>query len=237
MIVHVLVIQHPGGGTAGVFADEAAARGVRLTAWTPGAGEAEPAPAAGFDALVVLGGDQNVTEAHRFPYLRDEIALLQDALARERPVLGVCLGHQLLAAAAGAQVRRAPRLELGFHPVTRTAAGHADPLLTALPARVSAYHWHSYEVDPGDRPPLAASDVSVQALRFGPAAWGVQFHPEVTEAILAQWYADGSAHPDLRAAGGDPERWLADPAVRADLQAWMGHGRALFGRFLELAAR
>jgi GMP synthase (glutamine-hydrolysing) len=231
--MRLLVIQHPDGGTAGVFAVEAEARGVALETWTPGEGEPEPA-VAGYDGVVVLGGGQNVEEADRHPFLTHEIAVLQDVLARAQPVLGVCLGHQLLAAASGATVRRAPRLEFGLHAVARTPAGAADPLVSVLPDAFTAYGWHSYEVDPAGLTPLAESGVSPQALRFGPAAWGVQFHPEVDRAIIAEWYAGWEAD-DALPRDFDPDAELA--AVDGpELDAWNALGRALFGRFAELAA-
>jgi len=235
--MHVLVLAHPDGGTAGVFADEAAARGVTLTTWMPGAGEAEPPrPVETYDAVLVLGGGQNVTEADRFPYLRAELAALDGVLRRAQPVLGVCLGHQLLGAAAGAPVRRTSRLEMGFHDVVLTAEGTVDPLLCVLPEAFVGYGWHSYEVDPAGRVPLARSAVSPQALRYGPVAWGVQFHPEVNPAILRDWYADTASDADVAASGLDPERALEELLADARLTAWMATGRRLFGRFLDLAA-
>ncbi len=236
MTMSVLVIQHPDGGTAGVFAKEAATRRVTLVPWTPGAGEAIPDRIETFDAVVVLGGGQNVEEADRFPYLRDEIALLRGVLAREQPVLGVCLGHQLLGAATGATIRRSARLEMGFHEVTQTEAGATDPLFRALPDRFTAYGWHSYEVAPSERPALATSVVSLQGLRFGPVAWGVQFHPEVTREILTGWYEDWEADGDLVRSGFDLEAALAALDADHDLDRWMAHGHALFGHFLTLAA-
>jgi GMP synthase (glutamine-hydrolysing) len=234
--VHVLVIAHPDGGTAGVFADEAEARGVTLTTWMPGAGEdAPPAPIASYDGVVVLGGGQNVTEAERYPYLRVEIAALRDVIARGQPVLGVCLGHQLLGAAADLTVRRSRRIEMGFHDVQRTATGAADPLISVLPPVFTAYGWHSYEVDPDGQTALAGSDVSMQAVRYGPAAWGVQFHPEVTPAILRDWYADWQSDADLLDSGFDPDVELDRLLTGDDLPAWMAAGRRLFGRFVELA--
>jgi len=234
--MHVLVLAHPDGGTAGVFADEAAARGVTLTTWMPGAGEvAPPRPVETYDAVLVLGGGQNVTEADRFPYLRAELAVLGEVLRRAQPVLGVCLGHQLLGAAAGATVRRTARLEMGFHAVALTAEGGADPLLSVLPEAFAGYGWHSYEVDATGRVPLARSAVSPQALRYGPAAWGVQFHPEVNPAILRDWYADTASDADVVASGLDPERALRELLEDPRLPAWMATGRRLFGRFLDLA--
>jgi len=234
--MRVLVLAHPDGGTAGVFADEAAARGITLDTWTPGAREAAPpGDVTAYDAVVVLGGGQNVMEADRHPYLYDELAVLRGVLERGQPVLGVCLGHQLLAAAAGATVRRGPRLEMGFHPVELTPDGAADPLVSCLPATFTAYGWHSWEVDPAGRPPLARSAVSPQAVRYGPAAWGVQFHPEVTPAILRDWYADIASDPDVVATGLDAGAALEELLAGPRLEEWMALGRRLFGRFADLA--
>lgn len=234
--MRVLVLAHPDGGTAGVFADEAGARGVALDTWMPGAGEAAPpGDVAAYDAVVVLGGGQNVMEADRHPYLHEEIAVLRDVLARSQPVLGVCLGHQLLAAAAGDTVRRSPRLEIGFHPVELTPDGAADPLISCLPQAFTAYGWHSWEVDPTGRPPLARSAVSTQALRYGPAAWGVQFHPEVTPGILRDWYADIASDPDVVASGLEARTALDALLAGSRLADWMALGRTLFGRFVDLA--
>ena len=143
-------------------------------------------PPESYDALVVLGGGMNVHEADRRPYLRDEIALLEETLAARRPVLGVCLGAQLLAAAAGAEMHRARTPEIGWREVELCSAAAADHVVGALPRRFTAFQWHSYAFDiPFGAVELARNEVCPQAYRLGDAAWGVQFHPEVTEAILA----------------------------------------------------
>src|SRR5881409_2525108 len=114
--MRILAVLHPGGGHGGVLRERAAAAGAELVEWTPGAGEPEPA---GADALVVFGGGMNVRDAERLPWLRGEIELLRDALAAGTPVLGICLGGPLLAAAAGAEVRRASTPEIGWCDVER----------------------------------------------------------------------------------------------------------------------
>ena len=120
--MRVLCIRHPGGGHAGVLGERAEAAGHQLDQWTPATGEPAPAPPDSYDALVVLGGGMNVHEAGRHPYLRSEVALLEEALADGRPVLGVCLGAQLLAAAAGGQVHRARTPEIGWREVELSSA-------------------------------------------------------------------------------------------------------------------
>src|SRR5262245_6016742 len=112
-LVRILCIRHPGGGHAGVMGQSATAAGHVTDDWTPSTEAAPPSPAESYDGLFVLGGGMNVTEAARKPYLRTEIGVLEAALARSQPVLGVCLGSQLLATAAGAAVHRARTPEIG----------------------------------------------------------------------------------------------------------------------------
>jgi GMP synthase (glutamine-hydrolysing) len=167
--------------------------------------------------------------------MQGEIELLRDALAAAEPVLGVCLGAQLLAVAAGAEVRRARAPEIGWFTVERTAAGAEDPLLGRLPPSFLAYEWHSYAFDlPAKAVELARTPVCPQAFRLGDRAWGVQFHPEVTPDIVREWSEDYESDPDAVRQGFDPAGALAEAQER--LPAWMDIGRALFDGFLAAAA-
>ena len=230
--MRVLGVLHPGGGSSGLLAGCAAAAGHELVEWNPGRGEHMPAPLDDFGALVVFGGGMNVRDADRLPWLGGEVELLRDAVQSGLPALGICLGAQLLAAAAGAEVRRASAPEIGWFDVTRTAG---DPVLDALPERFLAYEWHSYTFElPAGAIELARSEVCSQAFRLGGAAWGVQFHPEVTPAIVDFWAHDFESDPDAIAHDFLP---AAHIALADDLlPAWMEIGRALFDAFLATAA-
>jgi GMP synthase (glutamine-hydrolysing) len=233
--MRILSIRHPGGGHSGLLAERAREAGHELVEWTPGAGEPIPGPRGAYDALAVFGGGMNVHEAARLPWMQGEIELLRDALAIGEPVLGVCLGAQLLAVAAGAEVRRADAPEIGWFDVERTEAGAADPLLGRLPQRFCAYEWHSYEFDlPAGAVELARTPVCPQAYRLGDRAWGVQFHPEVTPDIVREWSEDFESDPDAVRQGFDPAAALAEAERR--LPEWMDVGRALFDGFLAAAA-
>jgi GMP synthase-like glutamine amidotransferase len=152
------------------------------------------------------------------------------------PVLGVCLGAQLVAAAAGAEVRRGPTPEIGWFEVELTAAGTLDPVLGRLPERFTAYEWHSYVFDlPAGAVELARSAVCPQAFRLGDTAWAVQFHPEVTPEIVREWALDYESDPDAVHLGLEPAAHLAVAGRR--LPEWMKLGRRLFDGFLEAAAR
>ncbi|MCU0313044.1 MAG: type 1 glutamine amidotransferase [Solirubrobacteraceae bacterium] len=229
-MARILAITHPGGGTSGVFHDGAARAGAALEEWCPAHAPEPPAPLHAYAALLVLGGDQNVAEQDRFPYLTGELELLAAWLESGRPAFGVCLGAQLIAAAGGGEVVRAPERELGWLEVELLPAGREDPVLGFGAPAFTAFQWHSWAVEP---PPgavaLAASPVCLQAFRLG-AAWGVQYHPEVTAAILEDWIAD------LHGEAGDPLTRERDAAaIRAGmaphLERWNAYGTELFRRF------
>jgi GMP synthase-like glutamine amidotransferase len=233
--MRVLGVRHPGGGTCGLLAEQCEAGGHDLVEWIPGAGEAMPAPLAELDAVAVFGGGMNVRDAERLPWMRAEVELLRDALQERVPVIGVCLGAQLLAAAAGAEVRRSPSPEIGWFDVARTDEGAGDPLLGSLPARFLAYEWHSYAFAlPAGSVELARSAACSQAFRLGEHAWGVQFHPEVVPEIVREWALDYRSDPDAIAMGFDPPAHIAEAAER--LPAWMEIGRTLFDAFLTAAS-
>ena len=230
--VRLLVIEHEDEAGLGVFAEPITDRGWELRKWRPTDGE--PAPSrSGFDAVIALGGAMNADENDRHPWIDDEIALLRDGLRHDLPILGVCLGSQLLAAAAGAKPTRANRAEIGWFEVELGSDGAADPLLSALPSRFEAFQWHSYAApSPPGAVALARSPVCLQAFRAGDHAWGIQFHAEVTEADALTWTAHHADDPAFAANGLDPQRFAAD--IRERMPAWNEKGRRLCDRFCAL---
>ena len=230
--MRILSVLHPGGGHSGLLREQARHAGHELLEWRPADGDERPEDA---DAIAVFGGGMNVVDAGELPWLRSEIAMLRDALEDGTPVLGVCLGSQLLAAAAGARVARAARPEIGWFPVERTDAAAADPVLGALPARFTAYQWHSWTFAvPEGAVELARSPVCPQAYSLGARAWGVQFHPEVTRDLLDAWIADTASDPDAVAQGYAA---VARIGLAERLAAWNALGRVLFDGWLGAAAR
>jgi GMP synthase (glutamine-hydrolysing) len=182
--------------------------GLTIERWYPAA-QPPPDGLGGYAAVIAMGGETNPDQDDRFPWLGAERALLADAVRRELPVLGVCLGAELLAQAAGGRSDRLAAPAIGWVEVERAPEAAADPLLGALPERFCTFEWHGFGFTP---PPggvlLAAGDGRPQAFRHGERAWGVQFHPEVDAGIVGGW-ASG-APGALRAAGVDPERLLAE---------------------------
>jgi GMP synthase-like glutamine amidotransferase len=231
--VRALAIVQQADAGPGVFVEATAARGDELDEWLIAEGE-PPADPLGYDAVMTFGGAMNVDQESEHPWLGDQKALLRGLLRSEVPLLGVCLGAQLLAEAAGEEPRRADRPEIGWHPVELTGAGSEDPLLGSLPSAFDAFQWHSYEMGLEDAEVLARSDVCAQAVRFGPVAWAIQFHAEVSEDDALSWIADYRSDPDAVAIGIAPEALAAE--TRERIVAWNQLGRALCARFLDLAA-
>ena len=224
--MRVLAVVHQDDAGPGVFADAVRARGDSLEVWRPDRGDAPPSE---FDALMVFGGAMNVGDP--LPWLAPEKAFLREVVGAATPVLGVCLGAELLAEAAGGSVRRVDRPEIGWYEVA--VDGGSDPLMAGLPERFTAFGWHSYEAVP---PPagvaLARSPDSLQAFRLdGAPAWGIQFHAEVSPADMRFWIENFHTDPD--AAGLDPEAVLAESEPRLD--EWNELGRTLCARFLDAA--
>ena len=180
------------------------------------------------DGIICFGGAQSITEIDRHPYLLEEAELLRLAVARGIPVLGVCLGGQLLAHALGGTVSRLPRRCVTWAELRHTAG---DPLIDALPDPVYALHWNedALEPPPGATELLERGGLGCAAFRFG-SAWGVQFHPDVDGPTLEHWYATYGAW--LTEAGIDEA--AARAADARGLPGQQDLADALFGGFAEL---
>jgi len=233
----VLLVQHAASEGPGLLAQSLEQRRLPLRLVRPDRGESVPRSAANSAAIIILGGPMGVYEADRFPHLRDEITLAADALRRGVPILGVCLGAQILAAAVGARAYHGPAREIGWLPVTLTSAGRVDPLLGLLPSEATVFHWHGDTFDPPHGATHLASSrlYPQQAFRLPPNAWGVQFHPEITEDMVADWAA--CAHRDEAAAfGGETGAARMRAEARRHVPALAEQVAALGLAFLSLSA-
>jgi GMP synthase-like glutamine amidotransferase len=142
-------------------------------------------------ALIVLGGAMGANDDLRHPFLSDLKNLIRSVVAARTPYLGICLGGQLLASALGAKVVPNRWEELGTLDVALVQEGKADRLFGGIASRFSTFQWHHDSFDLPEGAVLLASSVACphQAFRVGDSAWGLQFHPEVTEAIIRDWCA------------------------------------------------
>lgn len=182
--------------------------------------------------VLVMGGPMGVYEASRYPFLLDELRLLRARLEARRPSLGICLGAQLLAAAAGARVYPGTHgWELGVMPISLTPDGRKDLAFAPLPASLDVAQWHEDTFDPVPGATLLASTERYpqQAFRIG-SSYGLQFHPELTPEHLGSWLR--AAPGDVKEAGRDveaveredlPGLSAAQPAVRGLLDRLARH--------------
>jgi GMP synthase (glutamine-hydrolysing) len=230
-----LAVQHAAHEPLGTIETVLRERGVSIELLRPYAGDVVPKTLDGFDGLVVMGGPMGVYEADQFPFLADEVRLLKNALEANRPVLGICLGCQLLAAAAGARVYASGRQEIGWYPLSLAPAAADDRLFHGLPVTTNAFHWHGDTFDaPAGSVLLASSEMTVQqAFRLGSNAYGLQFHLEVTTPIVEEFAA--SSVQDLQRHGIDP-RGLVEGA-RESGAALEAIARTVFGRWADFLPR
>jgi GMP synthase (glutamine-hydrolysing) len=192
-----------------------------------------PKTLTGYDAIISCGGTANTHESDIYPWIDEEIALLREALGDGTPVMGLCLGAQLLAKAAGGSVHRSEPSEVGWVEVSTAPAAAADPVLGGVPAAFTAMQWHHYacELPPG-AVELARNETCLQAFRLGEAAWGTQFHIEVTRDILLTWMRWGS--DELTKAGYTEERYVAE--LDRYIERHEAIGRGMAERFADIAA-
>lgn len=233
--MRVLAIVHQADAGAGVFAAAVAAAGHQLEQWRLPESPEPPAGPFGYDAVLTLGGAMNADQREQHPWLAEEERLLRELIERGKPLLGLCLGSQLVAAAAGAAVGRAPRPEIGWHRVELTGEGRRDPLLGALTPGFEAFQWHSYQFAlPAGAVALAQSEVCLQGARVGERAWALQFHPEVSAADAARWIEDYRSDEDAVRIGIDPVALAAE--TKAKIGAFNQLGRELCERWLAQAS-
>ena len=217
--MRVLSVVHELDAGAGVFGD--------FPMWVPSSGP----PPDDFDALMVFGGSMHVDHDGEHPWLEPEKDFLREQLRRGTPILGVCLGSQLLAEAAGATPYRADEPEIGWFDIEITEAGAADPVIGPLAPSVELFEWHHYVAPlPPGAVELARTPACVQAFRIeGKPAWGLQFHAEVTRENLFSWL-DAWDESEAVETSLDPDAIRAESELRIDEQNDIG--RRLAERFL-----
>lgn len=231
-MAEVLVVQHAAVESVGLIGEILRARGHTLRILRAFLGEVLPGSLEGVAGLVLMGGPMGVYEEDRYPFLRAGLRLIEEALRRDLPILGVCLGSQLLAAALGARVRPGSHPEVGWLPVELEEAAAEDRLFSGLPRRFVAFHWHGDVFDvPAGATGLARSERTPhQAFRYGDRAYGLLFHLEVDGSTVR---AMVEAFPeDLLRAGVDPEE--VSSAAERYLPGLRSCGAVVFGRWADL---
>lgn len=196
----------------------------------------------GYDGLVVLGGPMGVYEDDLYPFIRQEISLLKDAVKKNIPVLGICLGAQLLAKAAGADVYKGTKKEIGWYEITLNEQGKRDMLFIGLPDKFTVFQWHGDTFDFGkDLNPVAGTFLASselfqnQIIKVGKNAYGLQFHLEVTEEMIRNWINVNDRELNFVKDYINPETILRDTSRHID--TIHRYGDVVFSRFLNLLQR
>jgi GMP synthase (glutamine-hydrolysing) len=201
---------------------------LELDAWEPAWPELEEVC-----GVVAFGGAMNVDETDRFPYLARERTFVRECVDRGIPLLGICLGAQLLARALDARVMRSPVREIGFTAISLTPAGAADPLLSAFDDDTLVFHWHedTFQLPPGGELLATGEAIPLQAYRVGERAWGLQFHLEIDRNEMEGWIAE--AGDDLEETWGKSKETLRAEAG-LHLAGQSERARAAFRGFAEV---
>jgi GMP synthase (glutamine-hydrolysing) len=199
------VFRHIPFETLGLIAEALSSAGFEYVYIDMGASDA-PASLAAYDAVISMGGPTSAND--ELPFLKQEMVCMREAVAAGKPVLGICLGSQIIAKALGASVYRNACKEIGWFPIRFTEAAGTDPLFAGFSGPETVFHWHGETFDlPEGAEWLAWSDKTRhQAFRYGSNVYGLQFHLEVTPEIVIDWIhqPDNSSDVDARVAALDP---------------------------------
>lgn len=218
-MTHCIAIQHVPFEDLGSFAPVLREAGMRLQYWRAGVDRFDAAAFLAADLAVVLGGPIGVYEADRYPFIDDELRLITQRLAAGKPLLGICLGAQLIAAAAGARVYPGPAKEIGWGPVSLSEAGRGSPLAPLAEPEAQVLHWHGDTFDLPAGAELLASTALVphQAFSLGSHTLALQFHAEVDPVTLESWLIGHTC--ELSHAGIDP-RDIRTAGAQHGAAAW-----------------
>jgi GMP synthase-like glutamine amidotransferase len=196
--------------------------------------QGDPIPEHLGDGLIVLGGPMGVYEENQFPWMTLELDAIRKCLASSRPVLGICLGSQMLAHAAGAQVFRGALPEVGWYPIEMTAQGRLDPLLMGLPGQFEAFHWHgdTFTLPPGAGRLASSHYYPNQVFKIGSNSYGFQCHLEVTGEMVKSWASIYAKELTPQGGPNRPER--IEDHLSENARSLRAIGEKVFGRFAAL---
>jgi GMP synthase (glutamine-hydrolysing) len=210
-----LVLRHVQAEGLGLLANVLRERGIHHRYLDLPRGEPPPRDLRGVGGLIVLGGPMAIYEADRHPFLATESALVERALTAGRPVLGVCLGAQMIASVLGARVYPGEKREVGWAPITLTDDGRDDPVFGVLDPGLTVFHMHgdTYELPPDGRNLARSAVYEQQAFSWGDLVYGLQFHLEFTDTMVARLASEPESRAYITGAGVDPQAIVAESAA------------------------
>jgi GMP synthase (glutamine-hydrolysing) len=229
----VCVVQNAECENLGILGELLQARGITIRYVRPYEGERVPRRAYKYDAVIVLGGPMGVYDKKHYPYLTQEMHFISHAVGENIPVLGICLGSQLLAAALGAAVTKAVTYkEIGWIPVQWAPEAAKDKLLDGQKQEFNSFQWHGdvFELPRGAVSLARSEKTEHQAFRYGDRAYGFMFHLEVTPKIIEEMLRNGKT--DLKTEGVKAKDVQAETA--RNLAALQEMGRAVLQRWVNL---
>ncbi|MXZ48691.1 MAG: type 1 glutamine amidotransferase [Candidatus Dadabacteria bacterium] len=189
-----------------------------------------------YDGLVVLGGPMNVDEIEEYPYLVPETESIREFIEMDAPVLGVCLGSQLIAKALGARIRKNPEKEIGWYDVSPTEEGGEDRLMGAFGAVEKVFQWHgdTFEIPPGAVHLATSPACANQAFRYGDKVYGFQFHLEVDAPMIERWLVTPVNKKEIEELGGKINPDVIRSETPKHIDALSDLSRRTFGGFIDL---
>src|SRR3990167_4960977 len=231
----ILVLQHVKSEGLGIIGKALGQRGIAVDFLKIFKGDRIPKSINGYDGLIVLGGPMGVYEEDVYPFIKDEITLIKNALKNNVTVLGICLGAQLLAKAAGADVYKGKKKEIGWYKVKLTDEGKREGLFIGLPEEFTVFQWHGdtwgqiSNLSPAKR--LALSELFPhQIIKVGKNAYGLQFHLEVTAEMIKEWIDVNDKELASVKAYINPKKILKD--TPENIETIHRYGEIVFLRFL-----
>lgn len=227
-----LIVTHLADRQTGLVRGCLQGAGLTVTGWNP-LDDQPPPTLDEIAGIVSLGGRMSATAIDRYPFLAAEVKLMRAALAAEVPILGMCLGAQLLAVASGGAVSRMERLYVGWPELSMLEAARVDPVFGGLPSGLPVLKWHEDTIAVSEDAVLLATTAPVPGatlFRVGPAAWGSQMHLELTPPMLLDgWLSEPEGIGEIESAGHAIDRFRVESARR--LQRQMAESKPIFSRF------
>ncbi|MBE9531576.1 MAG: gamma-glutamyl-gamma-aminobutyrate hydrolase family protein [Proteobacteria bacterium] len=229
-----LVLQHVAHEGLGTIYSELVSRKIRAEYVRLYMGQEVPAELDDYSCLIIMGGPMGAYDEEKYPYITDELKLIGQALERDIPVLGICLGAQLMARAAGSVVYQGDTKEIGWYGLSLTADGLKDPLFGELPEEMTVFQWHGDTFDVPEGATLLASSLRFpnQLLRIGKNGYALQFHLEVMDVMVREWIDLNKV--ELDALKGQIEPRVIIRETGAHIAALKGYGEKVFSAFFDL---